>query len=39
MDYIEKHTIVDLDIGDIDIFNFNMTNEEKLKLYMIGLES
>jgi len=39
MDYTEKNTIVDIDIGDIDIFNFNMTNDEKLKLYMIGLES
>ena len=30
--------VVDIDIGQVDVFNFNMTYEEKLKLYLKGME-
>ena len=30
--------VVDIDIGQVDVFNFNMTYEEKMKLYLKGME-
>jgi len=31
--------VVDIDIGQVDVFNFNMTYEEKMKLYLKGMET
>ena len=30
---IEKSTIVDIDIGQVDVFNFNMSYEDKFQMY------
>jgi hypothetical protein len=30
---IEKSTIIDIDIGQVDVFNFNMSYEEKFQMY------
>jgi predicted acylesterase/phospholipase RssA len=30
---IEKSTIIDIDIGQIDVFNFNMSYEDKFQMY------
>ena len=31
--------VVDIDIGQVDVFNFNMTYEEKMKLYLKGMDT
>jgi len=30
---IEKSTVIDIDIGQVDVFNFNMSYEEKFQMY------
>ena len=34
---IKNSKIVDVDIGQVDVFRFNMTYEEKMKLYLNGI--
>ena len=34
---IKNSKIVDVDIGQVDVFKFNMTYEEKMKLYLKGI--
>ena len=34
---IKNSTIVDIDIGQVDVFNFNMSYEDKLQLYIKGI--
>jgi predicted acylesterase/phospholipase RssA len=36
---LKNSKVVDIDIGQVDVFNFNMSYEEKMKLYLTGLES
>tara|TARA_B100001758_G_scaffold56810_1_gene47005 strand:+ start:8402 stop:9163 length:762 start_codon:yes stop_codon:yes gene_type:complete len=36
---LKNSKVVDIDIGQVDVFNFNMSYEEKMKLYLKGLES
>ena len=30
---IEKSTVIDIDIGQVDVFNFNMSYEDKFQMY------
>lgn len=34
---IKNSTIVDIDIGQVDVFNFNMSYEDKFQLYVKGI--
>ena len=36
---IKNSKVVDIDIGQVDVFNFGMTYEEKMHLYMKGLDT
>jgi len=36
---LKNSKIVEIDIGQVDIFNFNMSYEEKMKLYLKGMET
>jgi hypothetical protein len=34
---IKNSKIIDIDIGQVDVFNFNMSYEDKLQLYIKGI--
>jgi predicted patatin/cPLA2 family phospholipase len=36
---IKNSKVIDIDIGQVDVFNFGMTYEEKMKLYMKGIDN
>ena len=38
-DDVQNSKTKDIDIGEINIFNFKMSYEEKLQLYLIGVNS
>ena len=35
---LKNSKVIDIDIGQADVFNFNMSYEEKMKLYLKGME-
>ncbi len=36
---IQGSKIVDIDIGQVDVFDFNMCYEEKMQLYLTGMKT
>ena len=36
---IKGSKIVDIDIGQVDVFDFNMCYEDKMKLYLTGMKT
>jgi len=36
---LKNSKVIDIDIGQADLFNFNMSYEEKMSLYLKGMEN
>ena len=36
---LKNSKVVDIDIGQAEVFNFNMSYEEKMSLYLKGMEN